>query len=83
MVQDAASPMREEQKAQVEEVLAQLAVSTKPVIQVLNKVDRVPSRELAQLSSDREAILVSSLQHTALEQLLNAIDGSARGGPAR
>jgi GTPase len=36
-VQDAASPMREEQKAQVERVLTELAVSTKPVIQVLNK----------------------------------------------
>ena len=75
-VQDAASPMREEQKAQVEKVLAELAVSTRPVIQVLNKVDRVPSQELAQLPSDREAILVSSLHHTGLEQLLIAIDAA-------
>jgi GTP-binding protein HflX len=66
--------MREKQKAQVEKVLAELAVSTRPVIRVLNKVDRVPSQELAHLPSDREAILVSSLQHTGLEQLLTAID---------
>jgi 50S ribosomal subunit-associated GTPase HflX len=39
--------MREEQKAQVEKVLAELAVSTKPVIQVLNKVDLLPAQELA------------------------------------
>jgi hypothetical protein len=73
-VQDAASPVREEQKAQVEKVLTELAVSTKPVIQVLNKADLVPAQELVHLSSEREAILVSSLQHTGLEQLLIAID---------
>jgi GTPase len=75
-VQDAASPMREEQKAQVEKVLAELAVSTKPVIHVLNKVDLVPPEGLAELSSDREALPVSSLQHTGLEQLLIAIDAA-------
>jgi GTP-binding protein HflX len=75
-VQDAASPIREEQKTQVEKVLADLAVSTKPVIQVLNKVDLVPPQELAHLSSDRQAIPVSSLQHTGLEQLLVAIDAA-------
>jgi GTP-binding protein HflX len=73
-VQDAASPMREEQKTQVEKVLAELAVSTKPVIQVLNKVDLVAPHDLAHLSSDREAILVSARQHTGLDQLLIAID---------
>jgi len=75
-VQDAASPMREEQKTQVEKVLAELAVSAKPVIQVLNKVDLIPPQDLAHLSSDREAIPVSSLQHTGLEQLLIAIDAA-------
>src|SRR6202042_658021 len=75
-VQDASSPMREEQKTQVEKVLAELAVSAKPVIHVLNKVDLVPPEELAHLSSDRAAISVSSLQHTGLEQLLMAIDAA-------
>lgn len=75
-VQDAASAMREEQKTQVEKVLGDLGVSSKPVIQVLNKVDLVPPHELAHLSNDREAIPVSSLLHTGLEQLLNAIDAA-------
>jgi GTP-binding protein HflX len=75
-VQDASSPMREEQKTQVEKVLAELAVSSKPVIQVLNKVDLVPPQELAHISSDRKAIPVSSLRHTGLEQLLIAIDAA-------
>jgi len=47
-----------------------------PIIQVLNKVDLVPAQDLAHLSSDREAIPVSSLQHTGLEQLLIAIDAA-------
>jgi GTP-binding protein HflX len=75
-VQDAASPIREEQKAQVEKVLAELAVSTKRVIQVLNKIDLIPRQELPHLSNDRNAIPVSSLQHTGLEQLLIAIDAA-------
>jgi GTPase len=75
-VQDAASPRREEQKSQVEKVLAELAVSSKPVIQVLNKVDLVSPEELVHLTSGREGILVSSLQHTGLEQLLIAIDAA-------
>jgi GTP-binding protein HflX len=75
-VEDAASVIREEQKAQVEKVLAELAVSTKPVIQVLNKIDLVPPQEIAYLCSDREAIRVSALQHAGLEQLLIAIDAA-------
>jgi len=74
-VQDAASPIREEQKTQVEKVLAELGVpTTKPVIQVLNKVDLVPPQDLDHLSNDRDAILVSALRHTGLEQILLAID---------
>jgi GTPase len=75
-IQDAASPLREEQKAQVEKVLGELGVSTKPVIQVLNKVDLVPPEELAHLAGDREAIPVSALQRTGLAQLLMAIDAA-------
>ncbi len=80
-VQDAASPMREEQKTQVEKVLSELAVSTKQVIQVLNKVDLLTPKDLVYLSNDREAIPVSSLQHTGLEQLLLAIDAALMVDP--
>src|ERR1700677_1236754 len=40
------------------------------------KVDLVSPEELAHLTSGREGILVSSLQHTGLEQLLIAIDAA-------
>jgi GTP-binding protein HflX len=72
-VQDASSPMREEQKLQVEKVLAELAVSTKPIIQVINKIDLIEPSQLPQFA-DRDAIPVSSLKHTGLDQLLLAID---------
>ncbi len=75
-VQDAASSIREEQQTQVEKVLSELGVSNKPVIQVLNKVDLVPPQELAHLSHDREAVPVSALQRTGLEQLMMAIDAA-------
>jgi GTP-binding protein HflX len=80
-VQDASSRLRDEQKAQVEKVLVELEVSTKPVIQVLNKVDLVPSQELGHLATDSEAIPVSSLQRTGLQQLLIAIDAALVADP--
>jgi GTP-binding protein HflX len=81
-VQDAASPIRDEQKSEVQKVLAELGVvSTKPVIHVLNKTDLVPSQDLVHVSHDREAIPVSSLQRTGLERLLVAIDAALVADP--
>ena len=80
-VQDASSPMREEQKSQVESVLAELAVSGKPVLQVLNKVDLVPPEDLAHLGDSRETLRVSALQHAGLEQVLAAIDAALVADP--
>ncbi len=81
-VQDAASPIRDEQKTQVEKVLSELGVvSTKPVIQILNKIDLVPPPELTHLSGDRDAVPVSALRHTGLERLLIAIDAALLADP--
>ena len=80
-VQDAASPMREEQQAQVEKVLAELEVSSKPVIPVLNKIDLISPQELSHLRSTEDAIAVSSLRHTGLDQLLLAIDAALVADP--
>jgi GTPase len=78
-VQDAASPIRSEQKAQVEKVLAELGASTKPVIEVWNKVDLVPAQELAYL--DRNTVAVSALNKTGLDALLTAIDAKLVADP--
>ena len=80
-VQDASSPMREEQKLQVEAVLAELAVSGKPVLQVLNKADLLLPEALASVSADPGTIPVSALQGTGLEQLLTSIDAALAADP--
>ena len=73
-VQDASSPMRDEQKTQVEKVLADLGVSAKPVIEVLNKVDLLAPQDLSHLLNEHGSIPVSSLRKTGLDELLTAID---------
>jgi GTP-binding protein HflX len=80
-VQDASSPMLDEQKAQVEKVLAELEVSGKPVLQVLNKTDLVPPGELAHLEARKGAILVSGLKKSGLDALLAAIDDALVADP--
>ena len=72
-VRDASSPMMEEQKAQVEKVLAELDVRGKPVIEVLNKIDLVGSEERERLQRET-GIAVSGLKKMGLDALLAAID---------
>ena len=62
-------------------MLAELSVSNKTVIQVLNKIDLVPPQELAHVFADREALPVSSLLKTGLDQLLVAIDAALVADP--
>ena len=64
-VRDASSPMLEEQKAQVEKVLAELDVAEKPVIEVLNKIDLVARRARWRRWARREASPVSGLKKWA------------------
>ncbi len=72
-VRDASSAMGDEQKAQVEKVLGELDVSGKPVIEVLNKVDLVPTDERSGLVHNG-AVAVSGLRREGLEELLAEID---------
>ena len=80
-VQDASSPNRAEQKLQVEQVLTELEVSNKPVIQVLNKLDLVPPQDLAQVSGEGASIAVSALERTGIHALLHAIDTALTADP--
>jgi GTPase len=72
-VRDASSPMVDEQKAQVEKVLAELDVSTKPVIEVLNKIDLVSDHWGMPMGAPG-SIAVSGLKKLGLDNLLAAID---------
>jgi GTP-binding protein HflX len=74
-VRDASSPMVEEQKAQVQKVLAELDVSKKPVIEVLNKIDLVPGGDKAPMGAPG-SIAVSGLKKLGLDHLLEAIDAA-------
>jgi GTPase len=72
-VRDASSPMVEEQKAQVQKVLAELDVSKKPVIEVLNKIDLVLGGETMPMGAPG-SVAVSGLKKLGLDNLLAAID---------
>ncbi len=76
-VRDAASPTLDEQRAQVEAVLNELEVGRKPTLQVLNKVDLLPTSAAV----EPEAIAVSGLTGYGLQELLHAIDGALTADP--
>jgi GTPase len=69
-VRDASSPMLDEQKLQVERVLAELDVSKKPVIEVLNKIDLVGD------GGAPGSVAVSGLKRLGMDHLLAAIDAA-------
>ena len=73
-VRDASSPMLEEQKAQVEAVLAELDVVRKPVIEFFNKVDLLPQAGQDLLRTGPYAVAVSGLTGAGTPELLAAID---------
>jgi GTPase len=74
-VRDASSPMIDEQKAQVQKVLAELDVSKKPVIEVLNKIDLVSAGDGMPMGAPG-SIAVSGLKRLGLDNLLAAIDAA-------
>ena len=74
-VRDASSPMVDEQKAQVQKVLAELDVSKKPVIEVLNKIDLVSEGEGTPMGAPG-SVAVSGLRKLGLDNLLAAIDNA-------
>ena len=76
-VRDAASPMLDEQKQQVEEVLAGLEVAGKPVLQVLNKCDLLPPGEV----SEAGALAVSGMTGQGIGALIAAIDAALVADP--
>ena len=80
-VRDASSPMMDEQKAQVEKVLAELDVSRTPTIQVLNKIDLLAEADRLQLIAfpERNTIPVSAHTGEGLDALIAAIEDRIGG----
>jgi len=73
-VMDASSPMREHQKAVVEEVLRELGAAGKPVLEVWNKIDLVPDDAQALLPGGANTIRISALNDQDLERLCRKIE---------
>lgn len=73
-VRDASSPIREEQKAEVEKVLGELDALSKPRLEVLNKVDLLSEEERTGLRANAGVIAISAKERTGLEALLERID---------
>jgi GTP-binding protein HflX len=74
-VRDASSPMREEHKAEVEKVLAELEVLDKPRLEVLNKIDLLSEEEREALGNGVSGpIPVSAKEQAGLDALLARID---------
>lgn len=80
-VRDASSAMLDEQKAQVEKVLAELDVRGKPVIEVLNKIDLLSLEERGRIASGADQIAVSGLTKEGLGTLLAMIDETLVADP--
>ena len=73
-VRDASSAQMDEQKEQVEQVLSELDVADKPMIEVLNKIDLLPEEQGGLLGTGAARVAVSGLSGFGLDTLLAAID---------
>ncbi len=80
-VRDASSAQIDEQKEQVEQVLKELDVAEKPVIEVLNKVDLLPEEQQRLLGTGVDRVAVSGLSGVGLDALLAAIDEALTRDP--
>lgn len=78
-VMDASSPMRDRQKAVVEEVLTELGAADKPVLPVWNKIDLISGASLTLMPGGAEAIRMSALNDRDLERLRLKIEESLLG----
>ena len=79
-VRDASSAQMDEQKQQVEQVLSELDVADKPVIEVLNKIDLLPEEQRL-LGTGADRVAVSGLSSFGLDALLAAIDEALTRDP--
>ncbi len=74
-VRDCSSEMQEEHKAEVEKVLGELGVLSKPRIEVMNKIDLLPESERV-LLRESGALAVSAQSGWGIEELLHRVDAA-------
>ena len=80
-VQDCSSPQREQQKEDVEKVLAELGSLDKPIVPVLNKVDLLPPEERLAYAADATAAAISARTGEGIPHLLELMDRALTADP--
>ena len=84
-VRDVSSPTSDEQKLEVEKVLGELDIGDQPIIQVLNKIDLLPTEEQLGLQQrtdpSGDSVAISGRTGVGLDRLLAAIDGHLTADP--
>lgn len=78
-VRDVSSPLFEEQKEQVEAVLAELDVKDTPRVEVWNKIDLLAEKEREELLHREDVIAVSAAKKLGLDRLIAAIEARIGG----
>jgi GTP-binding protein HflX len=73
-VSDASSPLSAEQDAQVDRVLKELEVDTKPRLRVMNKIDLLPPKQRDSLRDDAASVHVSAAKGIGMGTLMDRID---------
>jgi len=73
-VSDASNPLSAEQDAQVDRVLKELGVDTKPRLRVMNKIDLLPPRQRDSLRDDATSVHVSAAKGIGMSTLMDRID---------
>jgi GTPase len=80
-VRDASSPLRDEHKAEVEKVLAELDVLDKPRLEILNKIDLMTEDETALAARSARSVLVSAKEGIGIDDLMERIDAELMQDP--
>lgn len=73
-VSDATSASAADQKEQVEKVMGELEAQEKPTIRVWNKIDLLSPAQEEELPRGQNVVLVSAIQRSGIDVLLNKID---------
>jgi GTP-binding protein HflX len=73
-VSDASSPLTAEQDAQVDKVLKELEVDSKPRLRVMNKIDLLPASQRDALRDGANIVHLSAAKGIGISTLLDRID---------
>jgi GTP-binding protein HflX len=80
-VQDCSNPQREQQKEEVEKVLKELGAMGKPILSVLNKVDRLPAQERSACAPGEWGAVVSAQTGEGISYLIELMDRALIADP--